>query len=103
MNTPTKTHGQVKRLVLDIAGTKLVLAPTITKEEALSLIDTLAKGATRQETLFAMVGGYHREFDYAEEEVEIALRVTGAEIYPDEAAARQAADSADAAAKEVTK
>lgn len=102
MNTPTRTAGQVKRLVLSIGGTKLILDPSITREEALSIVDILAKGAKEQNYVYAGAP-IHREVQYAESDVDISLRVTSAEIHESRAAAQQAADAAVAEAKEVTK
>ena len=98
MTTNTKTPGQVKRLVLDIGGTKLVLDPSITREEALSIVDILAKGAKEQNYIYAGAP-IHSEVQYAEGDVDISLRITAAEIHESQAAAQKAADAAVAAAK----
>lgn len=103
MATNTPNPGQVKRLVLDIDGVKIALDQSITKEEALSLIDILAKGAKRLDSHYATVGGSYTEFAYAEKGVDISLRVTGSEIHDSRADAQVAADAATAAAKEVAK
>ncbi len=100
MTTTTKPAGQVKRLVLNIGGTKLVLDPSITREEALTIVDILAKGAKEQNYVY--VGApVHGEAQYAEGDVDISLRVTVAVIHESRAAAQEAADAAVADAKEV--
>lgn len=98
MNTPTKTTGQVKRLVLSIGGTKLILDPSITRAEALSIVDILAKGAKEQNCVYTGAP-LHSEVQYAEGDVDITLRITAAEIHESRAAAQAAADAATAAAK----
>ena len=97
MNTATKTTGQVKRLVLDIDGQRYALAPSITKEEALSLVDILSKGASRFGSVYA--SGAFSEFFFAEVDVDVCLRVTSAELHESRLAAQQAADAAAAAAE----
>jgi hypothetical protein len=100
MDTNTKPTGHVKRLVLDIDGQKYALDPSITKDEALSLVDILSKGAKVFASVYSQ--GVYQDHYYAENDVDVSLRVTSAEIYPSRAAAQQAADAAAAAAKEVT-
>lgn len=99
MDTNTKPTGQVKRLVLDIDGQKYALDPSVTKDEALSLVDILSKGVKVLASVYA--SGAYKEQYYAESDVDISLRVTSAEIHPNRAAAQQTADAAAAAAKEV--
>ncbi|HLP01466.1 MAG TPA: hypothetical protein VK163_05525 [Opitutaceae bacterium] len=101
MNTNTNTTGQIKRLVLDIDGQKYALDPSITKEEALSLVDILSKGVRRYNSTYSQVT--YREFYFAEGDVDVCLRVTSADLYESRAAAQQAADAATAEAKEVAK
>ena len=101
MDTNTKNAGQVKRLVLDIDGQRYALAPSITKDEALSLIDILSKGASRFGSVYAP--GAFREFFFAEGDVDVCLRVTSAELHESRFSAQQAADAAAAAEKEVAK
>lgn len=97
MSTETKKDGQVKRLILDIDGQRYALAPSITKEEALSLIDILSKGASRFGSVYAPSA--FSEFFFAECDVDVCLRVTSAELHESRLAAQQAADAAAAAAK----
>lgn len=103
MNTEAKKSGQVKRLVLEIDGTKIVLDASVTKEEALSLVDILAKGAKRLDSHYASAAGSYQEVAYAEKDVDVALRVTGFVIMDTRSAAQASVDAASAAAKEVAK
>lgn len=97
MNTATKTAGQVKRLVLEIDGTRYALDPSVTKEEALSALDTLSKGLRRAESVYA--SNAYSKADYVAPESDVALRVVAGEMHESRAAAQQAADSAAAAAE----
>ena len=99
MNTPTKTTGQVKRLVLEIDGTKIVLDQSVTKEEALNLLDILAKGAKRLDSHYASTGVSYQEVAYAEKDVDVALRVTGAVIMDTRSDAQASAEAAAVAAE----
>ena len=100
MTTNTKTTGQVKRLVLEVDGTRYALDPSVTKEEALSVLDTLSKGLRCADFVYS--SNAYSKADYVAPESDVALRVVAGEMHESRAAAQQAADAA-AAAMEVAK
>ena len=97
MSTNTKTNGQVKRMVLEIDGTRYALDASITKEEALSCLDIISNGMRR--TDYVHSASCYGRADYVGPEVEISLRVHSGPVYESRAEAQAAADAAESAEK----
>lgn len=97
MDTNTKPTGQVKRLVLEIDGARYALDASITKDEALNVLDILSKGLRR--TDYVHSPGCYGRADYVGPEAEISLRVHSGPVYESRAEAQAAADAAEAVEK----